>query len=140
MKSVLLSLFCSVFLFLSCSKSKDTAEVKAESQLIGKWYLKKWVANDVSGTGSRPSSGNYNASDYLQFESGGKLTARVDAQLSLATWQLLDNNKKLWIISTVLDTPDDGYQIKTLNSSSLVLYVKEGTGTSYSEMTIYLEK
>ena len=140
MKIVLLSLFCSVLLFTSCSKSKDTEEIKTESGLVGKWYLKRWVANDVSGTSSRPSNGNYDAGDYLQFEAGGKLTARVDARLSVAAWQLLDNNKKLWIISTVLDTPDDGYQIKTLNSSSLVLYVKETSGASYSEMTIYLQK
>ena len=140
MKSVLFSLICSVILFTSCNKNKDTAEIKTESQLVGKWYLKKWVSNDVSGTGSRPGTGSYDAGDYLQFEPGGKLTARVDRRLSTAAWQLLDNNKKLWIISTVLDTPDDGYLIKTLTGSNLVLYAKEGSGTSYSEMTIYLEK
>lgn len=139
MKNVLLgSLLCSVFLFVSCHKSMD--ESKTTSQLSGKWYLKKWTANDVSGGVSRPSSDTYDPGDYLQFNSGGQLLARVDSENSQGTWQLLNNNKNLLINSRVLDTPDEGFDIRTLTASNLVLYVKEVSGTSYSETTIYLEK
>lgn len=123
----------------SCSKSTD--EIKTESALIGKWSLKREISTRVNGAYSQKDTGYFDPGEYLQFVSGGQLIARVDNQTSQSYWKLLDENKTLWIEDNgSLDVPENGYEIKTLNSTNLILYAKEGTSANYYDVTIYLEK
>ena len=140
MKSQLfIMLLLAGFFFMSCKKeSNGTSSV---SQLSGRWNLKSWMSNTVSGTSSRKDTANYAPGQYLQFESGGKCIANLDNEITYTTWKISDDKKKLWIAQNgTIDAPDDGFDILILNNNSLNLYSKEISGSSKYEITIYLVK
>jgi hypothetical protein len=139
MKRILFGLLLfSIALATSCKKT--TEQVDDESKIIGKWILKREVYTRI-GSATPGSSSNYAANEYIDLQSGGKATVRVDDKITTTVWELLDNGKILFIHPAgSLDLSDDGYEIKTLTANSLVLSKKELTPAPGYELLIYLEK
>lgn len=137
-KSILLTGLLSIGVFLaSCDKDKDNQELSAESKLLGKWSFKSYVYWD----GTQSQTHTYPPGQYLQFETGGKLTAKVDNAITYSAWQLLDEGKTLFIQDNgTLDVPENGYEIKTLTETSLVLFGNEANAPAAEGTTVYLEK
>lgn len=121
----------------SCKKSSSSSELG----IIGKWSLVRWTSKQTTGTGIRTDGDKYNSGDYLEFYSDGKCIARIDNELSTTTYELLDNQKTLWLRDNgKLDTPDDGYEIKRMTGNDLELYSKETEASVTYETTIFLDR
>ncbi len=133
MKNTLTLLLLSVLVFSSCKKEKDSEELTTERKLIGKWYLKSFTYLNQTN--------QYTDGEYLIFESGGKLTANTDNIITYSTWDLLDEGKTLFIVDNgTLDVPNNGFKIKSITKTTMVLYGLEAGDPPSSAVTINLEK
>ena len=118
------------FLFSACKK-KDVKLTTAE-KVQGTWQLQTDIYHEfVSGVDHSDTTTALNAT--LEFSNDGKVYSVYQGQKDTTTYTLSGDTQ------IIIDL-DQTYEIKTLTSSSLVLYNKEIQGADYYEETISLKK
>ncbi len=121
-----------LFLLPACKKSDKQPSTLEKIQ--GKWQLDNEVFNDhLSGQDNITNISGV-AGDIADFRTDGKVYTTIQGQSDTSTYAL-SGETKIVIDDSII------YDIKTLTTSSFVLYNKENdTGTDYYEQTINFKK
>ena len=108
----------------SCKKNDD--EVMAS--IVGKWGIVKTVEVDYVGTAKGPTETEttFSANDFVEFKSDGTAIFSEEGDTDAATYTVNTDTKKM---SVKLNGTSTSIQmdIRTLNSTDLVLYAEEST-------------
>ncbi|MBB5439409.1 hypothetical protein HDC92_003102 [Pedobacter sp. AK017] len=138
MRSALTILIALITISTISSCKKDE---KANSLIVGKWFFEKIDYVEFEDGQKTTSTETGGPGDFFQFDADGKFSGSTwSNKIEVSTWELI-NNKMLKVKpNSEIDWPEAGMEIKTLTSSSLVLYEKTIEGNNYYETTVYLKK
>lgn len=129
-----LSLLVLSSLFFSCKK-EDAKEASTYDKLQGRWTMVSIVSNDHFGGVDHPGSEPIVAGDYAEFLADGTLNTKLGGITDVGDYGIVSESQ-IWI-----DSNTDIYDVRTLTSSSLVLYNKDVTSsTDYFETTVTLSR
>ena len=116
--------------FTSCKK-KDKPETVAQ-KLQHNWIVVNVITNYHDASGDNIENIPGTSADFINFNANGTVTSHFDGS---------DDNGTYAVISdTQVSINGQTYTIKTISSTQLVLYAKEGTATQYDEITINLKR
>lgn len=124
--------------FLSCKKSSNDQQPKTtQEKLQGIWKPVSTVINDYYNNASHADTTYWNAADYIDFRSDGKVYQYESASNSYDTsaYGIIDDSK-IWIINSTYV-----FEIKTFTDTDLQLYRKEiHNTTDYTESTARVKR
>ncbi len=121
------------FYLPACKKSKDKQQTTME-KVQGKWSLQSEVLNQHVAGQDNITTTPGGANDIIDFRNDGKVYADVAGGHDTSTYTLPND------VTIVLDGVQS-YNIKTLTSSSFIIYNKEiFSSDEYDEITISLKR
>ena len=135
MKSITLTILAA-FLIAFLPACKKTDNLTPQQKLLGKWHLQTILTHDHIAGADHTSTYTGTANDYVDFRSDGKVYSNVQGQPD-TSFYALTGDTKLEIFST---NYSDSYDVKTLTSSTFVVYVKTSYNNNYSEETSTFNK
>jgi len=118
------------FFFVACKK-KDTQATTAE-KVQGTWQLQSDISNEHVGGVDNFDTTLALPGSTLEFRNDGKVYSNSPDGKDTASYSLSGDSKL--IIDNI------AYDIKTLTSNTLQLYIKESEGADYYEETINLTR
>ncbi len=134
MKKILRAFAILAFFSISFTACKKEKTKTTSEKIIGTWQVTNVVYNDhTNGTDNTISSNAFTAADTYEFKADGSVYANVKGSSDSSTYTISADNK-------LTITDDDTYDIKTLDDHSLVLYVKDISGSDYTEGTITFKR
>ena len=101
-KTTLAALFLTAAMLhcVSCKKESTTATPKStQDKLLGKWNMISEVQNDYYSGSSHITTNNFQAGDYLDFKSDGKVTNYQSGSTFTYDYGVI-NESKIWLLST----------------------------------------
>lgn len=138
MKKIITSVAVAIlitFCLPACKKSSETQPPQTTLQKIqAKWQLQTWLDNDHYSGVDHITNSTGGANDYLDFRTDGIVYFSLFGSKYTATYALSGDTK-------IVFGGTDTYDIKTLTSTSFIIYSKETFGgTDYEEQTFTMKK
>lgn len=132
MKKIISSIAVAILLLSvpACNK-KDTPQT-TQQKILGKWILVTDVYNDHYLGADHISTQTGTANDYAEFKSDGNVYSSVSGFTNTTTYSIVSDTK--------INIDGDVYDIKTLTTNALILYIKNVYGADYDEETITFKK
>ncbi len=122
-----------------CIISGCKKNVASEGSLIGKWIF--FQIDDVGHYSTGQPSGTFTQSfdggSFMQFNANKTFNAVIDLNYD-GTWQISGNS--LLLTNTGDSTVSTIFDVRTLTSSELVLYLNQPNDSGYVESTWHLKK
>lgn len=141
MKKIIISLAAITIIFcctISCKKN-DSVDVPQTTlqKILAKWQIQTYVENDHWAGADHIKNSTGGSNDYVDFKTDGKVYTSAFGYRDTTAYTVSGDTK---IIMTPTTGTPSTYDIKTLNSSTLILYSKEIYGADFLEETITLKK
>ncbi len=129
-RTLLLPCLLAMLIFSSsCKKEKETTQSKIQH----KWTINSYKENDKVGGQDDVSTTPGEPGDYIEFNAGNTATLNSEGTLETSSYSITAEDKLLLGLQT--------FDIRTLNSNTLVLYTKETEDAdNYYELTINLSR
>ena len=100
--------------------------------MLGKWTYVGQVGSETFQGSTRPTSATGVAGDYIDFRTDGKTYSYIASERDTSTYKIISDK--------LIKVDSDTLEIKTLTTSSFVLYGKKVTPQYSDESTITLKK
>lgn len=121
---------------IGCSRNIPTPTI--ESRITGKWTMKTAVGNYVTLGVPRNATTNFTASDYFDFKADGTLSISETGKTYQGKWKVVNN--RLMISETNYIDYNNGFEIKSLTTSTFQLYYTETNQTGSLEQWLNLAR
>jgi len=124
------------YVFVSCSKSKDTtAQLTVTQKIQNKWLVDNLVDHFHDPTFDTTVISAGTASDYVDFRTDGKVYTFFDGSADTSTYAVVGD-------TSILITLIGNYKIQALTDHTLKLYGREDdpSSSAYFEETINLKR
>jgi len=129
-KKTMIFLFAGAAIFTACKKNDTTATTTAQ-KVVAKWSIVSDNQVHVEAGVSHPSNYNGVAGDYADFRNDGKVYAYRDGRFDTVTYKIIGD--------VSIKLKKDTFQIKTLSTTSFILY-KGMSAKDSSQETVTFKK
>ena len=129
-KKTMIFLLAGAAVFTACKKTETT--LTTTQKVLGKWTYVGQVGSETFQGSTRPTSSTGVAGDYIDFRTDGKTYSYIASEHDTSTYKIISDK--------LIKVDSDTLEIKTLTTSSFVLYGKKVTPQYSDESTITLKK
>ena len=129
-KKTMIFLLAGAAVFTACKKTETT--LTTTQKVLGKWTYVSEVGSETYQGTTKPTSYTGAAGEYVDFRTDGKTYTYTGGSYDTSTYKIISDN--------LIKVDSDTLQIKTLTTTSFVVYGKKVTPQYSSESTITLKK
>ena len=130
-KKTMIFLLAGASVFTACKKTETTTQTTAQ-KVLGKWTFVSAVGSQTYQGTTTPSSHTGVAGDYVDFRTDGKVYIYNGGDRDTSNYKIISDN--------LIKVDSDTAQIKTLTTSSFVVYSKTVAPQYSYESTTTLKK